>query len=175
MHTRLLVAVTLSLSCEGKDDTATAGDADADADADSDSDTDTFFMNAKGTLNGKPFTLDCPPDYLEAGRKGALVGAGCADLDGGPLLVEVLATDPVVGDITECSKESWIRVAIPHDMTNVYHCLLGGLTAYDMNITEVEETPLATVWAGTFSMTGDDGTHSADVSGAFRVKSTEGK
>ena len=177
MHTRLLAAVVLVLACEGKDDTAAAdADDDADTDADSDSDTDTFFMTAKGTLNGKPFALNCPPDYLHAGRKGALVGAGCADLDAGPLLVEVIATDPVVGDITECSKASWIRVAISHSMTEVYHCLLGGLTAYDMNITEVEEMPLATVWAGTFSMTGDDGSgHSADVSGSFRVNSTKGK
>lgn len=173
MHARLLVAVATALSCDGKDDTAAGDDADADTDTDSDSDTDTFFMNAKGTLNGKAFALNCPPDHLEAGRKGALVGAGCADLDAGPLLVEVVATDPVVGDITDCSKESWVRVAIPHDPTEVYHCLLDGLTAYDMNITEVEEMPLATVWAATFSMTGDDGSHSAVVSGSFRVKSVE--
>jgi hypothetical protein len=78
----------------------------------------------------------------------------------------------VVGDITTCSAASAVQVAKGLGSTpNFYHCVVGGVTAYDMNITEVEDKGSATVWAGTFFMTGDDGSHSADVSGSFRVNS----
>jgi len=192
MHTRLLMGAALGWSCDGKDDTAVGGvggDADADTDADSDSDTDAdtdgdtdadsdtdadtdeFFFTAKGTFDLEPFDVDCPPDVLIAVRADGtptVVSAVCAEATGAQFNVTILATDPVVGDITTCTSASAVQVARGPDF---YHCVVGGVTAYDMNITEVDAKASATVWAGTFSMTGGDGSHSADVSGSFRVNS----
>ena len=194
MHMRTLLALALAWACDGKDDTAGGGDegdadtdtdadsdtdsdtdSDADSDTDTDTDTDAFFLNAKGTFDGEPFEVDCPPDLLVAVREDAgaisAVAAACAELDGEMFVVTIVATNPVVGDITECSGASAVEVAKAPG-TELYQCLLGGVTAYDMNLTEVEQTASATVWGGTFSMTGDDGNHSTDVSGSFRVNST---
>ena len=196
MDKRFLVAAVLGWACDGKDDTAGAGDegdADADTDADSDSDTDAdtdgdtdsdsdadsdtdeVFFTAKGTLDLESFKVDCPPDSLIAVREDGpptVVAATCYEPSGVQFNVTILATDPVVGDITTCSDASAVQVAMGlGSTTNFYHCVLGGVTAYDMDITEVEAGASATVWAGTFQMTGDDGSHSADVSGSFRVNS----
>jgi hypothetical protein len=203
MHTPLLLAVALGWACDGKNDTANGGDeadadtdsdtdtdadsdtdSDTDSDSDSDSDTDAFFLDAKGTFDGDAFEIHCPPAILQgseaAGAGGADVTAVCVEYHKTKTLsqaVVLFASDVEKGEITNCSTTSFIQIA-PWDTEKAvpyYTCLTGTVTTYDMDLTEVSSTKDATVWGGTFSVAGDDGTHSVDVSGSFRVNSTAGK
>jgi hypothetical protein len=100
------------------------------------------------------------------------LGAACIDKTSSNLLALYLF-DPAKGEITTCSKDSFIY-AVPGgkpEITGVpfYLCLSGGVTEYSMNTTELDATAKSTIWGGTFVLNGDDGTHSADLSGSFRA------
>ena len=182
MHTRFLVAAALGWGCEEKDDDTASGDesdADTDADADSDtdtdsdtdSDTDTFFFHAQGTFDDSTFELDCPPGLIAFWVKAAgFVAAGCDEVPHGKdpgHSIALFAADLAIGDVTKCSPTSIIGVGM--GKKDAYFCDDGGVTSYDLNTTELTVSAKSTIWAGTFEMAGDDGTHSADVSGSFRV------
>jgi hypothetical protein len=185
MRRQMLVLALFGWSCsddkndssggsDGDADTDTDSDTDTDADTDSDTDADTdFFFDAKGTFDGTPFELECPPDLMLGLRedKGGMsaVAASCATLAEG-FMVVVLALDPHIGDYTDCSYNAAIQVG-NFDSGLYYDCLGGGASNFQMSITEVDEAPKSTVWGATFSMTGDDGTHSGEVSGSFRMES----
>ena len=114
MRWTLLVALAASFAgCGG--DSKKVTDAGPDADSDTDADTDEFFFTAKGRLDYESFDVDCPPDLLIAVRADGtptIVTAICAQQTGAEFNVTVLATDPVVGDITICSSASAVQVAM---------------------------------------------------------------
>src|SRR5436190_18367334 len=180
MCTRLLMLALLGWSCNGdKDDTVGSdGDADTDTDSDTDSDAD-FFFDANGTLDGHPFELECPPDFLTSLRKDgsgtSIVSASCMSLDVAGFTVILFAVDPQIETRTECSGSQTIQVTSADGSKGFYQCAAGGVSEFELDITEVEETASSTVWAGAFSMAGDDGSNAANVSGAFRVESISGE
>ena len=200
MHTRLLVlvAVALGFACDGKDDTAsgdesdadtdadtdtdTDADTDTDTDADTDTDTDPWFLTAKGTFDGEPFTLDCPPGTLSGARSdatgGTRISAVCShEAKGVYRGLTLSALDVAKGEITTCSYTSFILVVEGPSAgaieDYVYNCTKGW-TEYSLNTTEVSSSAKSTIWAGTFAVAGVDvgshGTNSVDVSGSFLVE-----
>ncbi len=89
--------------------------------------------------------------------------------------VSIGVIDIAKGDTTTCALESWIQVtSVKSESKAFYNCLVGGVTEYDLNITQLSSTSSSTIWGGTFAVAGDDGTHSADVSGSFRIESLAG-
>ena len=192
MYVRLLTLALFSWSCSGdKDDSAGGADGDADTDTDSDTDADTdtdsdtdsdtdLFFDAKGTYDGEAFEVNCPPDFLLTQRRDvegfSFVVAVCSTVDAQAFGVLVAAIDPKVDELTDCSfGVSIIEVAhfVDGDKESTYSCTDGGVSDYEMDLTQVDENESSTTWGGTFSMVGDDGTHAAEASGSFRVESVD--
>jgi hypothetical protein len=173
MHTRLLLAVALGLSCDGKDDTASGDESDTDTDTDTDTD---YHMTASGTFDGKAFEVDCPPDTLVTTRTGeekGTVTAICATgASTGVATVTVSSFQPAEGAVTVCDPATFVMVT---QVTGAYYTCIagGGIESFEVDLTEVTSDADATVWGGTFEMTGDDGSHAVEVSGSFRARSAD--
>jgi len=170
-----LLTLLALLGCDSsKDDTGpadTEADTDADADADTDADTDTVFFDATGTWDAAPFTVHCDaetPSYLFLGAAvGTSINLLCTDLEAG-FGVAVAMVDGSVGTYDTCSTA--VGVQVTQASTSAFvACVLTPPTSFEFDVTEhTVGGDDSVTWAGSFQMTADDGTHQADVSGAFR-------
>src|SRR4030095_9900485 len=99
-----------------------------------------FCFDAKGTFDGNPFELECPPDFMITSRVDAggtsVVAASCAEAGGGAFRVIGVAPNPQVDDFTECSYHTAvIDVGRIVDGSKAYYdCTDGGVNDFEMSI-----------------------------------------
>ncbi|MCK6503104.1 hypothetical protein L6R53_06870 [Myxococcota bacterium] len=143
------------------------GDKDADDTAGGGGDS---YFDASGTFDSSPFMVHCDEAQLLGASSGGAepsINLICTDLTS-YFSVAVAAIGPVPGETTTCSVYSGAQVTNA-STGGYYACAVSGADSFSLDLTQVDQDGAGNVtWAGTFEMSGDDGTHRTSVSGSFR-------